>query len=130
MPTGFHATTCRVATEHGVLVTALGAPSTEEEDFYLMLQHVAEHDEQDKKLGMNKPYIEYCGQGWSWYGHIQSFNLSRDRIRVQMDCEAAAHMRNDGDIEVIFELNESEFEELRAAVRTTFDSQPYFTDEA
>ncbi|MFO0483306.1 MAG: Imm10 family immunity protein [bacterium] len=130
MPTGFHATTCKVATEDGVLVTVLGAPSTEEDDFYLMLQHKAKHDEQDVRFGMNKPYIEYCGQGWSWYGHILSFNLSRDRIRVQMDSEAAAHMRNDGFIEVTFELNEVEFADLRTAAEITFNSQPYFTDEA
>jgi Immunity protein 10 len=130
MPTGFHATNCKVSEEHGVLVTALGAPSTEEEDFYLMLQHTEKHDEQDVKFGMDKPYIEYCGQGWSWYGHILSFNLSRDRVRMQMDSGAAAHMRNDGAIEVTFDLNEAEFAVLRAAVGTTFNGQSYFTDEA
>ncbi len=130
MYTGFHATTFNVTEERGVLITTLAAPSTEEEDFYLMLQHKEEHDAQDVKFGMDKPYIEYCGQGQSWYGHILSFGLSRDRIRIRMDEEAAAHMRNDGHIEVTFELGEVEFAELRSAVHATFEGQLYFADEA
>lgn len=130
MPTGFHATSCKVSEEHGVLTVALGAPSTEEEDLYLMLQHKAKYDRQDVEFGMDKPYIEYCGQGWSWYGHIVSFRLARDHVRFRMDGEAAAHMRNDGQIEVTFQLDEAEFENLRSAVHATFKGQPYFTDEA
>jgi Immunity protein 10 len=129
MSTGFHATSCNVTEESGVLITTLAAPSTEEEDFYLMLQHKAEHDAQDVKFGMDIPYIEYCGQGWSWYGHILSFGLSRDRVCIRMDEEAAAHMRNDGHIEVTFQLSEVEFANLRSAVHATFKGQPYFADE-
>ena len=59
MPTGFVATEFSVTEEHGVLVTALGAASTEEDDFYLMLQHTDHHTEQDVRFGMDLPYIEY-----------------------------------------------------------------------
>jgi hypothetical protein len=82
MSHGFVATQLSVTVEHNVLIVMLGAPSTEEDDFYLMLQHKDEYSAQDIKLGMNLPYIEYCGQGWSWYGHIQNFSLKRNCVKV------------------------------------------------
>ena len=90
MSSGFTATDFGVVEENGVLVTGLGAPSTEDRDFYLTLQHKDKHSESDVSFGWDKPYIEYCGQGWSWYGHIESFELFRDHVVVQMDSEAAA----------------------------------------
>jgi Immunity protein 10 len=128
MPTGFVADQMSVTEEHGVLVVALGAPSTEEEDFYLMLQHKDEYDEQDVNFGMNEPYIEYCGQGWSWYGHIDQFELLRDRVKVQMNETAASRMGNDGHIEVQFSLGEQEFGRLRAALRRTFYGRAFFIE--
>jgi hypothetical protein len=52
MPLGFVATEVDVVRHDGVLVTTLGAPSTEEDDFYLMVQHKDEFSEQDVKFGM------------------------------------------------------------------------------
>ena len=130
MPTRFLATRFSVTEEDGVLVTALGAESVEEDDFYLMLQQKDRYTEQDAKFGMNQPYIEYCGQGWSWYGHIESFQLQRDHVKVQLDMEAASHMRNDGLIEVEFKLNDGEFNQLRQALKRTFRDRQYFTEPA
>jgi Immunity protein 10 len=130
MPVGFHATQCTVTDEYGVLISTLGAPSAVADDFYLMLQYKPVCDDQDKKFGMDKPYIEYCGQGWSWYGHIVSFRLARDHVQVQMDDEAALHMRNDGQIEVTFSLGDTEFNALRAALQTTFTGCTYYVDTA
>lgn len=129
MPTGFLATQFSVTEEHGVLVTALGAESTEEDDYYLMLQHKNHYTEQDAKLGMNQPYIEYCGQGWAWYGHIESFQLRRDCVKVQLDMKAASHMKNDGAINVEFKLDDDEFNQLRQALKRTFRDRPYFTEQ-
>ena len=129
MPVGFTATLFSVVVERGVQIISLGAPSVGEDDFYLMLQHKDEHSLQDAKLGMDKPYIDYCGQGWSWYGHIDKFELSHDRVRVRMDTEAAAHMRNDGHIEVRFTLDDDQYAELRSALRRTFNGCGYYRDE-
>ncbi len=129
MATGFLATKFSVTEERGVLVTALGADSTEDDDFYLMLQHKDRYTEQDIELGMDQPYIEYCGQGWSWYGHIQSFQLHRDCVVVQLDMEAASHMKNDGAINVGFKLDNGEFNQLRQALRRTFRDRHYFTEQ-
>ena len=130
MPVTIHASQLSVIEEHGVLVTTLAAPSTEDEDFYLMLQHKPAYDGQDLKFGMNKPYIEFCGQGWSWYGHILSFTLHRNRVNIQMDQEAAERMRNDGNLEVTFSANLDEFKSLQAAIQKTFRGYSYFRDEA
>lgn len=126
MNTSFVATEFTVIEEDGVLITTLGAPSTEEDDFYLMLQHKDEYDEQDVKFGMDQPYIEYSGQGWSWYGHILCFTLRPDGINVQMDSEAADRMKSDGKIEVNFNFTSTQFHDLRIALQRTFDGQAYF----
>jgi hypothetical protein len=128
MPVGFVATEFAAFRENGVLITALGAPSSEEEDCYLMLQHSEKHSEEDIRFGMNQPYIEYCGQGWSWYGHILEFSLHRNSVRVQMDAEAAREMQNDGRIEVTFNLSNGEFQQLRSALRETFTGYAYYQD--
>lgn len=131
MPTGFVANAVSAAEDDdGLLIVTFGAPSIEDEDFYLMLQHLDEYDEQDVALGMDQPYIEYCGQGWSWYGHIVSFALYRDRVDVQMDAHAAQEMDNDGRIEVRFDLAEPQFQALRAALQRTFAVRTYFRDAA
>src|SRR5687768_12024024 len=126
MPSRFIATEFS-ATEHDWgLVTALRAPSTEAEDFYLMLQRKSEWTKQDVRFGMDKPYIEYCGQGWSWYGHIESFELFRNHVLVRMDQAAASHMGNDGIIEVGFQLTEPRFAQLKHAMEGTFHGCNYF----
>jgi hypothetical protein len=79
MPTGFHATQSQVIVEDDVLITQLGTPSIEhEDDAYLMFQQKSGYEEQDVEFGMDKPYIEYCGQGWSWYGHHLKIELATE----------------------------------------------------
>ncbi|MDZ7862972.1 Imm10 family immunity protein [Acidovorax sp.] len=130
MPAGFFADAFAAVEDDGLLIVTLGAPSTEDEDFYLMLQHQDEYDEQDIELGMDQPYIEYCGQGWSWYGYILSFDLHRDHVRVQMDAQAAREMDNDGLIEVRFDLADAQFHALRLALQRTFAGRSCFHDRA
>jgi hypothetical protein len=122
----FAATELSVLEEHGVLTTTLSAPSTDEDDFYLMFQHKDQHTAQDVKLGMDKPYVEYCGQGCSWYGEMEAVELLADRLRVRMSKVAADHMQNGGLLEVSFVLGESHFGQLRNALKRTFNDQPYF----
>lgn len=130
MPAGFVADAFAAVEDDGLLIVTLGAPSTEDEDFYLMLQHQDEYDEQDIELGMDQPYIEYCGQGWSWYGHILSFDLHRDHVAVKMDAQAAREMDNDGLIEVRFDLADAQFHALRLALQRTFAGRSCFHDRA
>lgn len=130
MLTGFLATQFSVVHENGVLITSLAAPSSDDEDFYLMLQYQDEYEEEDIQLGMAQPYIEYCGQAWSWYGHILSFTLHRNSVVVKLDDEAALRMQNDGELEVRFNLTHAQFNTLRSALQQTFAGYTYYRDAA
>ncbi len=127
MPVGFIATRLSISEEHGVLAIMLSAESSAEDDFYLMLQRRNRSSALDARSGMDQPYIEYCGQGWSWYGHIECFELHRDRVRVELDREAATHMRNDGRIAVGFALEDGDFSRLRQALARIFRDCCCFT---
>jgi len=120
MPHQFTAKELSISEKDWGLLTVLSAPSTEDEDFYLMFQSANAYDEQDIRLGMDKPYIEYCGQGWSWYGHMLRVELLADKICIQMDSEAAAEMEGDGEIVVSFEFPAPSRTELRTALDRTF----------
>ena len=62
MSAGFTATELSVLHEDDALITTLAAPAANGEPVYLMLQCADDYDEQDVALGMDEPYIEYCGQ--------------------------------------------------------------------
>ena len=126
MPTSFVATQFAVLEQDGVLTTTLGAPSTEEDDYYLMLQLGLSHTKQDVELGMDKPYLEYCGQGWSWYGEIELFELFRNRVVATMSSRAAARMKNDGVIGAEFDLDADEYRELQQSLERTFRDCSFF----
>ncbi|WP_374438289.1 Imm10 family immunity protein [Inhella sp.] len=128
MTSGFFATQCAVTEEEGVLITALGADPIAGQEQYLMLQHCDEYSEQDVELGMDRVHIEYCGQGWSWYGHIDRAELTRNQLRLQMSQAAAARMGNDGRIEVGFAIDDGLFESLRRALRRTFQDQSWYVE--
>lgn len=129
MPVGFVATDCSAGLENGVWAVVLGSPSTEEDDFYLMFQKKeGTYTQQDIAFGWDKPYVEFCGQGWSWYGHMNEVTLERGMIRVIMDGEAAAYMRNDGIIEVQFAVTDSEFTQLQSTLQEIFNGVEYFNN--
>ena len=97
---------------------------------YLTLQRSEEFRQQDISFGWDKVYIECCGQGLSWYGHIISFELLRDRVRVQLDAEAAQRMHDDGRIEATFDLSDERFTELRSALIHMFHGYDYYKETA
>jgi hypothetical protein len=124
VPIEFTADMFQAVEEEWGLVTRLDAPSTEEEDFYLMLQRADEFDAQDVALGMDKYYIEFCGQGLSWYGHVERFDLRRTEIRVLMDAFAREEKEMDGVVIVRFDLDDQKFRHLRQCVEHTFEGFP------
>jgi hypothetical protein len=95
---------------------------------YLVVMRASEFSEQDVRLGMNSVYIETCGQGWSWYGHIVAFELFPDRVSVQLDAEAAKHIRDDGRIEVTFDLDAARLVDLKTSLSRVFDGYAYYVD--
>ena len=99
-----------------------------EAEKYLMLQAAYEYSEQDIRLGMNDIYIECCGQGWSWYGHIEAFRLSRRQVEVQLSPTAAEHMHNDGQVLAHFTVPDDEYQALRSTLRDVFNGRAYYSE--
>ena len=106
----------------------LSVDDTLEAERYLMTQRKDTFTDQDVRFGMDDVYIETCGQGWSWYGHIESFELFDTRVRVQLDAEAARRIDDDGVIEVSFDPMGEKRAALRAALRRTFAGRAYYSD--
>ena len=125
MTISFDATYTDVSKEpSGSIVTI--AESNNTDDQYLMFQAKNEYDKQDIKLGMNDIYIECCGQGWSWYGHIVSFVLTPKTITVQLDNEPADEMSNNGLIRINLLIEQSEFPMLKSEFSNIFSGKSYY----
>ncbi len=130
MPIAFHASIVRATNEGWGTRVVFSVDETYEGERYLMLQRKHSYSEQDERFGTDDVYIETCGQGWSWYGHIKSFQFFPDRIFVQLDAEAAARMRDTGAIEATFDLPAEKCAELRAAIRQVFTGRAYYSEPA
>ena len=124
MPIEFTATQFSATQKDWGLLTILTGPSTDEQDFYLMLQRADKFDARDVARGSDKYYIEFCGQGLSWYGHVERFELLRSEIRLKMDAFARNEKGMDGVVIVHFSLDDAAFRRLRQSVERTFDGFP------
>lgn len=95
---------------------------------YLMLQRSHEFDEQDVAMGMDHVYIERDSQGCSAYGGITRFELFRDRALIILEAAAARKLGNETEFEVRFELEDRQFDELRAGLAEVFKGLKCFVD--
>ena len=126
----FHASQVAVSRESWGYVVAWHADRDPESERDLILQSKDRFDEQDVRLGMNDVYIETCGQGWSWYGNIESFEFANECARVTLSAAAALRMMDDGVVEVTFSLDPTKLEELRVALRHIFSGRDYYREKA
>ena len=124
----FHANYVAVTREDWGHLVILNAGENLESEQYLMLQAKDVYTDRDVRFGMDDIYIETCGQGWSWYGNIEVFELSGNRISVQLSPAAATHMRNDGKIEVTFSLDEDAYSHLRQTLGKIFYGKDYYRE--
>jgi Immunity protein 10 len=124
----FHASMLDISEEDWGIRIILSVEDTLEAERYLMIQRKDTFTDQDVRLKMDDVYIETCGQGWSWYGHIDSFELFDTRIRVQLDAEAARRIGDDGVIEVSFAPTAAKRAALRAALRRSFAGRACYSD--
>lgn len=89
----FHAFHVAVIEQDDVLVVSFGGEPIEGGVEYLTFQQsLDDYTDDDIALGMDHPYIEYCDQGWGWYGHMTQVELARDRLVVAMNASAAARL--------------------------------------
>jgi hypothetical protein len=128
MPITFHAPIVDISEENGGTLIAFAEGNPSDETPYLIIHCKDSFSEDDIRVGMDDVYLETCGQGWSWYGHIRSVESARNRLRVQLDAEAAAEMGDTGAIEVTFDLADSSFENLRTALRRVFKQRGYYSE--
>lgn len=124
----FHANYVAVTREDWGDLVVLSADEDLVSEQYLMLQAKDRYDDQDVRLGMDDIYIETCGQGWSWYGNIEFFELTRNCVSVQLSHEAATRMGNDGKMEATFSLDETAYAHLRKTLQKIFDGEDYYRD--
>ena len=124
----FHADVLDVSHEDWGTVVYLTAGDTLEDERYLMLQRKHRYSDEDVHRGMADVYIETCGQGWSWYGHIESFELAPGGIQVRLDASAAKEMGDDGVIEVTFDFSAERREALRTALREVFADRTQYVE--
>jgi hypothetical protein len=124
----FHAHMLDISEEDWGIRVILSVDDTLEAERYLMTQRKHMFTDRDVRFGMDDVYIETCGQGWSWYGHVDSFELFDNRIRVQLDAVAARRIDDDGVIEVSFDLTQEQRAALRAALRRTFAGRACYAD--
>ena len=97
-------------------------------ELYLRLQAMDRYDDEQVRFGMDDIHVETCGQGWSWYGNMESFELTRNRVSVQLSREAAAHMDNDGRVEATFSLDDTAYAHLRDSLRRIFHGRDYYRE--
>ena len=128
MAIAFHADVLDISEEDWGTRIVLSVGESFEAERYVMTQRKDTFSEQDVRFGMDDVYIETCGQGWSWYGHIDSFELFGNRIRVQLDREAADRMGDDGVIDVSFDFPDDKRAALRAALRRTFAGRTCYAE--
>jgi hypothetical protein len=92
---------------------------------YLTLQRG--HDEQDKRLGLAKVYIERNDQGNSMYGGVEHCELLPGRIRLRFDENGAKVMHGLREMEITFVASSEKLSALSAALRRCFEGFSHFS---
>ena len=84
---------------------------------YLMLSRTLEPSRQDLTQGLDKPHLEVNSQKNSYYGGLREARLSRSRLMVMLEEEAATKMSIDKEIEVDFTLKDEKLREVSQQLR-------------
>jgi hypothetical protein len=119
MAAAFHANCVAVEDMDDFWLVGFADEPAETRD-YLTLQRSFEHDTQDITLGMNTYHVERNGQRWSGYGGIATFELKRDRVRVEFTNESVRKMGNVARMEITFQIGEQEFSKLKDRLSKIF----------
>ena len=96
---------------------------------YLLLQRAKHDSDQDKKLRLIGYHIEYSDQPRSMYGGLLSFQLHRNRAVLSFNDQALSLM-GAREIAISFTLTDSQFQQLRLALKYIFGDSAIFSDRA
>ncbi|GGX06561.1 Imm10 family immunity protein [Undibacterium macrobrachii] len=117
----FHAN-CVVTQDPNCEGHLVGFADQDAAQIYLMLQRAYEYDEQDRELGMDTYYVEWCNQENSGYGGISQFSLHRNLAELIFDPDVSAELDDLHQISISFKLDENQFESLKQALQKIFEN--------
>jgi hypothetical protein len=60
---------------------------------YLMLQYPLQMDEQDRRLGLDGPYVERDDQGFGCYHGVESIRRNGDRIEINLNAQGKQRLK-------------------------------------
>jgi hypothetical protein len=107
---GFHAGS--VDFDDLVKRVAFADRNDEEGEHYFVMDR-SEGSEEEAVPDMTNVYIERDEQGWGGYGGIEDVVLERESLTVRLGARMATRMGQHDQIRITFDLNASQFRELR-----------------
>lgn len=85
-----------------------------------MLQRGIEDDAQDRQMGMDTYYVEWCDQGWSLYGGVEAFFLGQSSAHVVFTPLGAERLGGLEQLSIDFQVSEVEWHALYGALAAIF----------
>ncbi|WKJ90894.1 Imm10 family immunity protein [Methylomonas montana] len=76
---------------------------------FVMLQQSNKYDDQDKKMGMDKIYIQVEDQSRSHYGGITKIVMMESLLVIGLEESAQARLQIEGSIEITMNTRQLEF---------------------
>jgi len=102
-------------------VLTIAFANSPEPESYLLLQRSLVPTNQDKRLGLDRVYIELNEQIHSAYGGIRRAQLQGDRLFLTLDSQTASKLGSDEHLEV--KVNPSDAKNLRTKLNELFADQ-------
>lgn len=88
-------------------------------EHYLMLERAYEDDEQDIANGMNTYHVELDDQGFSCYGGIERFALSKHKVVIQFN-QSGTQSLGVNKLEIQFTSDNDLFDKLKNRLEHVF----------
>jgi len=98
--------------DEGYEIIVSFANDPQDPDKFIIIQGRHEHDEQDRRLGMDTVYIEISDNRQPDYGHIESFILNGDSLSIRLERETSERLGVDE--EILIELTGGETQKSEA----------------
>jgi hypothetical protein len=94
---------------------------------YLLLQRSLEPTDQDRDLGQDTYYLEWCSQEQSVYGGIDDFSLSDSNARIRFAPQATNALGGLSELVISFSLSQNELEALDQGLQVVFSGSRCFS---
>ena len=109
--------------ERSVVMVGFADKEFETEE-YVLLQGSLAHDEQDRKLGLDKVHITYKDQLHSSYGGIKRVKLQKGGIKISVSPNTARALGAEEEIEIEFSAQDPKLPEIKLHLELLFKEEP------